>query len=98
MPRANPGEVWIVDLGLAAKVRPCLLLSDYPGDDELGNTGNTGKYVTVAIFFVPVFSGAVMLASPLFSPGHMGAERRDTRLHFHVAERTDSGSGTGRRP
>jgi mRNA interferase MazF len=35
MPRANPGEVWIVDLGLAAKVRPCLILSDYPTDDEL---------------------------------------------------------------
>ena len=25
------GEVWVVDLGLAAKVRPCLLLTDYPG-------------------------------------------------------------------
>jgi len=35
MPRANPAEVWIVDLGLAAKVRPCLILSDYPQDDEL---------------------------------------------------------------
>jgi len=35
MPRANPGEVWIVDLGLAAKVRPCLILGDYPEDDEL---------------------------------------------------------------
>ncbi len=35
MPRANPGEVWIVDLGMAAKVRPCLVLSDYPKDDEL---------------------------------------------------------------
>ena len=35
MPRANPGEVWIVDLGLAAKVRPCLILSDYPSDNEL---------------------------------------------------------------
>jgi len=33
--RANPGEVWIVDLGLAEKVRPCLILSDYPADDEL---------------------------------------------------------------
>ena len=29
------GEVWIVDLGMAAKVRPCLLLTDYPPDDEL---------------------------------------------------------------
>jgi mRNA interferase MazF len=35
MPQASPGEVWIVDLGLAAKVRPCLVLSDYPTDDEL---------------------------------------------------------------
>lgn len=35
MPRANPAEVWIVNLGLAAKVRPCLVLSDYPADDEL---------------------------------------------------------------
>ncbi len=35
MPRTNPGEIWIVDLGLAAKVRPCLILGDYPEDDEL---------------------------------------------------------------
>jgi len=35
MPRASPGEVWTVDLGLVAKVRPCLVLSDYPKDDEL---------------------------------------------------------------
>lgn len=34
MPRPSPGGVWQVDLGLAAKVRPCLILSDYPGDDE----------------------------------------------------------------
>lgn len=33
--RTRPGEIWLVDLGLTAKVRPCLLLSDYPGDDEL---------------------------------------------------------------
>ena len=35
MPQARAGEVWIVDLGMAAKVRPCLLLTDYPRDDEL---------------------------------------------------------------
>ncbi len=35
MPATNPGEIWMVDLGLAAKVRPCLILSDYPTDDEL---------------------------------------------------------------
>lgn len=27
MPSPNRGEVWVVDLGLAAKVRPCLVLS-----------------------------------------------------------------------
>jgi mRNA interferase MazF len=35
MPRTKPGEIWIVNLGLAAKVRPCLVLGDYPADDEL---------------------------------------------------------------
>jgi mRNA interferase MazF len=35
MPQPRAGELWIVDLGLAAKVRPCLLLTDYPRDDEL---------------------------------------------------------------
>ncbi len=29
------GEVWQVDLGLAGKIRPCLLLTGYPNDDEL---------------------------------------------------------------
>jgi mRNA interferase MazF len=35
MPRANRGEIWLVDLGMVAKVRPCLILSRYPADDEL---------------------------------------------------------------
>jgi mRNA-degrading endonuclease toxin of MazEF toxin-antitoxin module len=35
MARLQPGEVWMVDLGLAAKVRPCLILSEPPADDEL---------------------------------------------------------------
>jgi mRNA interferase MazF len=35
MARPSPGEVWLVDLGMAAKVRPCLILSDYPAPDEL---------------------------------------------------------------
>jgi mRNA interferase MazF len=32
---ANSGEVWSVDFGLAAKVRPALLLTGNPADDEL---------------------------------------------------------------
>ena len=35
MKRTLPGEVWRVDFGQAAKVRPALVLSDYPSDDEL---------------------------------------------------------------
>lgn len=35
MPAARPGDVWIVDLGMAAKVRPCLILTSQPNDDEL---------------------------------------------------------------
>jgi len=35
MAQPRRGEVWLVDLGLAAKVRPCLLLTDFPADDEL---------------------------------------------------------------
>src|SRR5688572_1631479 len=31
----RPSKVWLVDLGMAAKIRPCLVLSDYPADDEL---------------------------------------------------------------
>lgn len=29
------GEVWLTDMGIAGKVRPCLLLTDYPAEDEL---------------------------------------------------------------
>ncbi len=35
MKRTPPGEIWWVDFGLAAKVRPALILSDFPEDDEL---------------------------------------------------------------
>lgn len=33
MPQARRGEVWLVDLGLAAKIRPCLVLS-IPASDQ----------------------------------------------------------------
>lgn len=33
MPNPSRGEVWLVDLGYAAKVRPCLVLS-IPANDE----------------------------------------------------------------
>ncbi len=35
MPAVNRGEVWMVDFGMAAKVRPALLLTGKPAHDEL---------------------------------------------------------------
>src|SRR3954453_16836270 len=35
MPIVRPGEVWIIDFGIAAKVRPALLLTATPADYEL---------------------------------------------------------------
>lgn len=35
MKRSLPGEIWRVDFGMAAKVRPALIISEYPSDDEL---------------------------------------------------------------
>jgi mRNA interferase MazF len=34
-PSPQPGEVCVIDAGYAAKVRPCLLLTDPPADNEL---------------------------------------------------------------
>ena len=35
MPAVIPGEVWMIDFGMAAKVRPALLLTGEPAPDEL---------------------------------------------------------------
>ena len=35
MPGVTKGEVWIVDFGMAAKIRPAVLLTGEPADDEL---------------------------------------------------------------
>jgi mRNA interferase MazF len=35
MPHARRGEVWRVDLGITAKTRPCLVLTDPPTDAAL---------------------------------------------------------------
>jgi mRNA interferase MazF len=35
MPTVNRGEVWVIDFGMAAKVRPALLLTGTPLGEEL---------------------------------------------------------------
>ena len=63
MAHPKRGEVWLVDLGLAAKVRPCLLLTDFPADDELALVtilphttairGNRWEHVCTKTFLKP---------------------------------------------
>jgi mRNA interferase MazF len=35
MPAVHPGEVWMADFGMAAKVRPALVLTQNPASEEL---------------------------------------------------------------
>ena len=35
MPAAKPGDIWIVDLGMTAKVRPCLVITPPPQNEDL---------------------------------------------------------------
>jgi mRNA interferase MazF len=35
MPAVSPGEIWLTDFGMAAKVRPALVLTSDPAADEL---------------------------------------------------------------
>ena len=35
MPVARPGEIWMIDLGMAAKVRPRLVLTERPKENDL---------------------------------------------------------------
>ncbi len=35
MTHVEPGEVWIADMGMAGKIRPVLILTPTPADDEL---------------------------------------------------------------
>ncbi len=58
------GEVWHVDLGMAAKARPCLLLTDEPPEDELA-------LVTVAAHTLAVrgHRWEVAIPKPFLKPG-----------------------------
>lgn len=64
MPAVNRGEVWLIDFGMAAKVRPALLLTGCPLDDEL-------DLVTVLLHTTALRSNRWELSIPksFFKPG-----------------------------
>lgn len=38
MPSPDRGEVWLADLGIAAKVRPCLVLKNHGCGQQVSST------------------------------------------------------------
>jgi len=64
MPVINPGEIWMIDFGMAAKVRPALLLTGAPADDEL-------DIVTVLLHTTALRGNACELSipKPFLKPG-----------------------------
>jgi mRNA interferase MazF len=64
MPAINAGEVWVVDFGLAAKVRAALLLTGDPTDDEL-------DLVTVLLHTTALRGNRweLSIAKPFLKPG-----------------------------
>ena len=64
MPAVSSGEVWLVDFGMAAKVRPALLLTDNPADDEL-------DFITVMLHATSLRGNRLELSipKPFLKPG-----------------------------
>jgi len=64
MPAVNRGEVWLIDFGMAAKVRPALLLTGTPADDEL-------DIVTVLLHTTALRGNRweLSIAKPFLKPG-----------------------------
>ena len=53
MPKQSRGEVWLVDLGMVAKVRPCLVLSTsaYVQDRALVTVvTHTTRFLNIGVF------------------------------------------------
>lgn len=60
------GEVWLVDLGLAAKVRPALVLSIPPGDED--------RSLVTLVPHTTSFPGSRLVPVPFLPPGGFDAQ------------------------
>ena len=86
MAQAQRGEVWLVDLGLVAKVRPCLVVSVLAGDTDRAlatvlahTTSPRGSRFEVALRLFYLCSG-VLDAQNLVTIPHAKLVRRLGRL------------------
>ena len=73
MPVVSPGEVWMTDFGIAAKVRPALLLTGTPADDEL-------DLVTVVLHITALRGNCLELniPKPFLKPGSFHLQQIQT--------------------
>src|SRR5947209_2978831 len=69
----NPGEVWMIDFGMAAKVRPALLLTGEPAADEL-------DLVTVVLHTTALRGNHFSLLTDHFLPGPISQLRKGAWL------------------
>ena len=84
MPRAKRGEIWIADLGLAAKVRPVLVLSvAYEGQER-------------AIVSYVIRTTSLRVRSASRNSWHAERSIRRARSGFDTGDQTRKASGTRR--
>ena len=82
------GEVWLIDFGLAAKVRPALLLTGEPADEEL-------DLVTVLLHTTALRGNRweLNLQKPFLKPGAFHLQQIQTvstiKLERRLGELTD---------
>ena len=87
MPTPQRGEVWLVDLGMAAKVRPALAISVPAGDADRAlvtlvphTTSTRGSRFEVSVS-VPILRPGAFDAQSLVTIPHAKLIRRLGRLH-----------------
>ena len=82
MPRADRGSVWIVDLGMAAKVRPCLVLS-IPTDPQ-------DRVLVTVVAHTTSVQGTrfeVDVSAPFLRPGAFDAQQVLTVPHAKLVRK-----------
>jgi mRNA interferase MazF len=83
MPAVNAGEVWMIDFGMAAKVRPALLLTGAPADDELD--------VVTTLLHTTALRGhqwELSIPKPIFETGRVSSSADSNCFDRQAGEKT----------
>lgn len=83
MPFVKAGEVWMIDFGMAAKVRPALLLTGAPAADELD--------VVTTLLHTTALRGncwELSIPKPFLKPGALPSATNSNRFHGQAGAKT----------